>query len=532
MSGEQQEALAAVRAGRPVPACVDGRSDIYSLGLLLYKALGGPLPPPPGGAAGRLRQANPNVSAGLADVLGRCLERRPQDRYPDAAALAADLQRHLQDLPLRGVPNRSLRERWRKWRRRRPHALRLLLTLAVALGVTAGAAVGYFRQQVGQGRAALAEGKALLEEHRHAEAVRAFQRGLEHLKHVPFHEDLAGELRGRLGHAEQGRAAEERARWAGELHRLADRVRLLEGGDALPRAARRGLEASCRSFWERRAEILARLSDGPGGAAAVRQDLLDLALFWTDLRVSLAAAREKKGARKEALRVLAEAEELFGPSAALYHRRQVHAAEAGLADVAGEAARRRASLAPRTAWDHLALGRSLLEAGAARQAAGHFEKALALAPENLWPNFYKGLCSCRLGEYPDAVTAFSVCIGLAPRSARLYYNRGCAYAGCGQPDRAVRDYDRALELEPALGVAALNRGRIRLRQKHFDEALADLRQALEGGVDAAVVYYDMARVKLAQGDRDGALADVRRALKHDPAHAEAQKLRDRLERRP
>src|SRR5205085_11221792 len=41
MSPEQVRTLEAVRQRRPVPADVDARSDVYSLGLLLYEALGG-----------------------------------------------------------------------------------------------------------------------------------------------------------------------------------------------------------------------------------------------------------------------------------------------------------------------------------------------------------------------------------------------------------------------------------------------------------------------------------------------------------
>jgi tetratricopeptide (TPR) repeat protein len=267
-----------------------------------------------------------------------------------------------------------------------------------------------------------------------------------------------------------------------------------------PDGARRDLEASCRSLWRRRTAILQRL----GADASVRHDLLDLAVFGGDLGVSLAAEHEKNAARRAALRVLDEAEELFGPSPVLLHRREVHAARAGLTERARAAAVRRSRMAPASAWEHLSLGRSLLEAGEARTALAHFDRALALEPGNLWPNFCKGVCSCQLGEFPDAVVAFSVCIGLAPASAACYCNRASAYVGCRQPEKALRDYDRALLLEPTLAVAALHRGRLHLEQQRFPEALDDLEKALRGGVDRAAAARDIARVKLAQGERGNA----------------------------
>src|SRR5262245_43020251 len=131
MSPEQRLAYTAARNGLPIPDDVDRRSDLYSLGKLLYTALGGERTD--GHQVPRLHAPNPLVSVGLADILHRCLARDQKKRYADAAALAADLRRHLADEPLRGVRNRSLAERWRKWRRRRPAALLWAgLTLALA----------------------------------------------------------------------------------------------------------------------------------------------------------------------------------------------------------------------------------------------------------------------------------------------------------------------------------------------------------------------------------------------------------------
>src|SRR5262249_12782777 len=119
MAPEQREAWTAIEAGRPLPVPVDGRADIFALGHLLYEALG---------------RKNPIVSPGLADVLHKCLAVRPDDRYPQAGALAEDLRRHLEDRPLKGVPNRDLQERWGKWRRRHPLVLPLGLFLAGMVG--------------------------------------------------------------------------------------------------------------------------------------------------------------------------------------------------------------------------------------------------------------------------------------------------------------------------------------------------------------------------------------------------------------
>ena len=83
---------------------VDARSDLYSLGAVLYEMLAG-RPPFVGesSVAVAYKQVNEmpqppsvhnaNVSAGLDAVVMRALAKNPANRYPDAAALCADLVR-------------------------------------------------------------------------------------------------------------------------------------------------------------------------------------------------------------------------------------------------------------------------------------------------------------------------------------------------------------------------------------------------------------------------------------------------------
>lgn len=86
-------------AGRPV----DGRSDLYSLGVMLFQLLTGELPhaaesmsklmfqivnePAPD-----VRTRRPDVPEALANVVALALEKRPEVRYADGRQMAADLR--------------------------------------------------------------------------------------------------------------------------------------------------------------------------------------------------------------------------------------------------------------------------------------------------------------------------------------------------------------------------------------------------------------------------------------------------------
>jgi serine/threonine protein kinase len=455
MSPEQQAALLSLQQGRPALRPVDGRSDVFSLGVVLYEALGGSLPAP-GTSPRPLHSLNGRVSVGLGDVVARCLAEDPAARYADMAALAADLRRHLADLPLVGVRNRSVAERWRKWRRRRPHGLALawmLFAVLLAAGAVVLAGVSLFLQCAEQARASLRDAEGQLARGEWEGAIRNVQRGLSTARGLPFQGDLTVELDRHLWEAEQARTAAEHAAAARELRRLTDRFRFLYGADPPPSGSLTELEPSCRSLWDHRTLVVERLSPPEGSPLdpSVREDLLDLAILWADLQ---GRRRPPDGTDSErrALTVLDEAETLLGPSAALDAERERYGGPG-----------RKPSAAAHTGWEHYALGRAFLCTGDLDGAAEEARRAVRLQPSGLWPNFLLGLCTYRQGRFIDAATAFGVCIGAAPEAAECYYNRAVALEALGRTQQAKDDFDQAVRLDPSLASAVHNRGRLSSR---------------------------------------------------------------------
>jgi predicted Ser/Thr protein kinase len=130
------------------PASVTAASDVYALGVIAFELLAGQVPYPAGttslhrAVVAVLTTEPPPLGTLVSELKGpiervvaKALEKRPRDRFPDAAAMADDLRRWLAGRAVRARGPQAW-QRVARWSRRRR-----LLAGAIAAGLLAAAFV-------------------------------------------------------------------------------------------------------------------------------------------------------------------------------------------------------------------------------------------------------------------------------------------------------------------------------------------------------------------------------------------------------
>ena len=107
----------------------DGRTDIYCLGATLYHLVTGHNPCLPPYEMYPIRQWNPNLSSGLEEIIWKCTQKNPNDRYQSCAELMYALE-HYDELD-----HEYKKKQNRKWK--------MFLASAAMTLISTGACVGF-----------------------------------------------------------------------------------------------------------------------------------------------------------------------------------------------------------------------------------------------------------------------------------------------------------------------------------------------------------------------------------------------------
>ncbi len=475
---------------------VDARSDIYSLGVILFELLTGQAPfasyrkmpvremiermiVDREQGAPSIRLLNKLVSPAVEAIVLHCLQADPNSRYQTARQLQEDLDRQLENRPLRFAANPSAWERCQKFRRRHPLLTSVTSVCAVAAVFVASLAgllvVREDQRARFEARATLARFEEdaqsayfLLNARSDKSKLDEGERiGLGTLAHFRVLDDpqwQSSALVEKLSEKEQERLHEE----VGQLLILLAQAQQVAG--------------KRETNPDRRVEkYQTGLHYCALASSSFSEDRIPQSLW------------KQQGELHRLLDKREQAEKCFN-----------RASKAEL----------------KTVQDRYLAARSLAEEGRFREALPLLRQAVRIHPQNFNLHFLQGICHDYLAQNAEALGCYRACIALRPQFYGAYYNRGLTYLRQQNFEAAREDFDHVIRLQPDFTEAYLSRASAFEGQKKFAQAETDLTEALQRGFAATRVHFLRATVRDLAGDRAGAAKDRAEGMKREPSDEE------------
>jgi tetratricopeptide (TPR) repeat protein/serine/threonine protein kinase len=172
-------------------------------------------------------------------------------------------------------------------------------------------------------------------------------------------------------------------------------------------------------------------------------------------------------------------------------------------------------LSPDTA---VLLTNSLYESGRRQAAKDFLRRACVQNPDDWWLNNMLGwyCLTATPPEYDDALRYYTASAACRPRNAHTQKAIGQVLQGKHAFADAIAAFSRAIELDPDLWEAWFYRGRCQLKMGHRDLALADFNHVIERLPNDAVARNHRGAAYKHLREYEPALADFNKAIDLDP----------------
>jgi serine/threonine protein kinase/Flp pilus assembly protein TadD len=559
---------------------IDTRSDIYSLGVLLYELLAGSPPftrkdlekagmlemlrvireQEPSKPSTKLSTAEglPTLAANrgtepakltklvrgeLDWIVMKALEKDRNRRYETANGFAADVQRYLADEAVQACPP-SVGYRLRKFARRNKRALTVAGLILFFILLLGGGSGWVLRDRFVRLATTERETETALAE---AAQLAGRKKWLEALAWVQRAEGVLA----------QGADSEALRRRVQDLRRDLEMVAKLE--EIRPQATEvidnhfdsgSRLPAYAQAFREYGIDVNAL--DAEEAAERIRARTIPVELVaalddwarWTakdDERIHLSAVarlvdpdswrNRLRDARQQmdrnALEALAASDEANRLSPQNVELLASALARAGVIEQRLTLMRQAQQRHPDDFWINSDLGVCLFfETKPARpqEAVRFLTAAVALRPRNPGAHYNLGLAFQKSGSHDEAVAAFREALRFKPDYFHARFNLGDSLKALGQVDKAIAEYREAIrsKADDALYASAhYALGHALSDQKKWDEAIAEYREAIRLKASKAGAHYDLANALYVKGRLDEAISEYREAIRLKPDFAEA-----------